>query len=599
MKSESPPQGPWRDFFHLVQLLRFPLLSSIFAALVFGLPDQSIDSYISIAQNLRLAKPWLHLTDTTRLVTGVVLVAALVSVAVLGIALWLACHGLLTSRGDDNHGRWARMFRLWALPLVVALPAIGLTLGAIRGAIQIPAEKVSAALMAARDVSPGLAQDIIRSAFDPTLPYLIGGLAGVLTLLLLLVVVVVERGHASRSVGGMGAFPGVDRRLLLVALCLLLLIALAAWSVRTAQTLGSVAIFALFMAALTLVGGFLDKRSRLSGIPILGLLIIWAIGLAAIGINDNHQVRLAYEAQSTPSGQSLPTTPTVGAAFEEWYRSRADKAAYHERGLRYPIYVVAAQGGGIYAAYHAAVFLAGMQDECPTFRKHLFAISSVSGGSVGAAMFHALLKGEPLRDDKCSANLPPTLSDRTEEALRKDLLAPLVAAFLVPDFLQRFLPYAFPQLDRARALERALEASLEGVIPAGSANPLSARFAEHWRPQSNEPALLMGTTEVGTGRVRVLSPFSLPSKDIKLFGLDQGYERLSVSTAAVLSARFPWITPAAWVTEQQIRNGQPHTVKVRLVDGGIFENPVLPSPWKLFALWSRRHCGFKYLTRST
>ena len=82
----------------------------------------------------------------------------------------------------------------------------------------------------------------------------------------------------------------------------------------------------------------------------------------------------------------------------------------------------------------------------------------------------------------------------------------------------------------------------------------------------------MGTTEVGSGRLRVISPFALPSKDIKLLGLDDGYDRLSVSTAAVLSARFPWITPAAWFNERTTVGGQPHITKIRLVDGGIFEN---------------------------
>ena len=94
MAREARTEGPWQDFFHLVELQRVPLLLSAFAAFILALPDQSIDSYISIAQNLRLTKPWAHLTDE-RAITGVVLLAGLSSVAVLGGALLgsLSCGG--------------------------------------------------------------------------------------------------------------------------------------------------------------------------------------------------------------------------------------------------------------------------------------------------------------------------------------------------------------------------------------------------------------------------------------------------------------------------------------------------------------------------
>ena len=569
MSDRPATTEPWRAFFHRLDLLRIPVLVSAFVALMFALPDQSIDSYISIAQNIRLARPWAHLTDASRLATAAVLIAALVGVAVLGAAMWLVCNNLLASDDRGKQGRTFSAFRWWTIPLIVALPAIGLTIGIVRASTQVPSERVSAALLASKDVPPALAEKIVRSAFDPSLLYQLAGAAGLLTVSILLAAVGAEW-RTSRRAGDLSDNTGITRRLLAAALLIALLIAFSCWSVRTAQTLGSVALFALFMAAVTLAAGWIETRSRLSGIPILGLLVLWAIALAAIGINDDHQIRLAYEA----GGSERLRIPrmTAGTAFAEWYRTRPNKQTYHDKNLRFPIYVVAAQGGGIYAAYHAAMFLAGLQDDCPSFRKHLFAISAVSGGSVGAAFFNALLKGEPAQDAPCSADMPPTLSDRTERALKADLLAPLVAGLLVPDFVQRFVPYAFPQLDRARALERAFEATWERSQPRGGSNPLAARLAELWQAAGDEPALLMGTTEVTSGRLRVLAPFDLPSKDFKLFGREQGYDQLSLSTAAVLSARFPWITPSAWFPERRMRDGKPHDDKIRLVDGGIFEN---------------------------
>jgi hypothetical protein len=537
MAREARTEGPWQDFFHLVELQRVPLLLSAFAAFILALPDQSIDSYISIAQNLRLTKPWAHLTDE-RAITGVVLLAGLSSVAVLGGALWVVCHAAVGS-GLHDRGRLVSNFWRWVLPVVVSLPAVGLAFGTYQAALLVPDARVTAALMAARDVPPGMVQDIVTGALDPTLPRVVAAMAGVLAVLLIAAVAGVETRYAE-SLGKVD-FPRISLWLLPIALFLMALITAAAWSIKTAQMLGSVGIFALFMAALALLCGAIDRYSQMKGIPILLLILLWAIVLAATGINDNHQIRFAHEARPDARGP----TRMAGDVFKEWYDSRTDKSAYLDRGQRYPVYVVAAQGGGIYAAYHAAAFLAGTQDECPLFRKHLFAISSVSGGSVGAAVFHSLLKGEPSVPEKCSDSLPPTLSDKAERILSPDFLSPLVAAFLVPNFFQRFLPASFPELDRARALERALEDSFARESAAG-ANPFAARLADHWRANGDEPALLMGTTEVGSGHLRVISPFALPSKDIKLFGLDDGYDRLSVSTAAVLSARFPWITPAAW-----------------------------------------------------
>ena len=61
----------------------------------------------------------------------------------------------------------------------------------------------------------------------------------------------------------------------------------------------------------------------------------------------------------------------------------------------YPVFVVAVSGGGIYAASSAATFLAELQDECSRFGQHVFVISGVSGGAVGATLFNALTR---LRD---------------------------------------------------------------------------------------------------------------------------------------------------------------------------------------------------------
>src|SRR5262249_13319692 len=113
-----------------------------------------------------------------------------------------------------------------------------------------------------------------------------------------------------------------------------------------------------------------------------------------------------------------------------------------------------AEGGGMAAGYHLAALLAKLQETCPTFAQHVFAISSVSGGSLGAAQFAAQasksinnVPWQPCRGTPIDSEY----SRNAREFFRADFLSPLVAATLFPDLLQRVLPFPIAALDRARA----------------------------------------------------------------------------------------------------------------------------------------------------
>ncbi|WP_342723902.1 hypothetical protein AAFG07_33140 [Bradyrhizobium sp. B097] len=101
------------------------------------------------------------------------------------------------------------------------------------------------------------------------------------------------------------------------------------------------------------------------------------------------------------------------------------------------------------------------------------------------------------------------------------------------------------------------------------------------------PALLLNTTDAGSGKRAVFAPFDidpLHSKDRDLcilatldragIGVDQTVTSRSLhiplSTAAFTSARFPWVTLAATVS---LRNDcVTANPQARLVDGGYVEN---------------------------
>ncbi len=291
---------------------------------------------------------------------------------------------------------------------------------------------------------------------------------------------------------------------------------------------------------------------------LLGIAAVWS----AANLNDNHEIRTL----PTPERHFVDVT-TLDEATIEWLHHRQPA---QETRSPIPVVLVAAEGGGIRAAYFTAQVLAAIQTRCPAFAHHLLLISGVSGGSLGAAMFAGSLDAKPVADPLVCGEAPFALpSDESglnvdvDAALSADLLAPLTAAFLFTDSIQRFLPFAIPAWDRARTLEFASERAFQRVT--------GSSFLEHsiygyWQPHRDVPLLMLNTTRVATGERVVVSPvLPLNEKFNRLLSLADlaSSTDVRIGTAAILSARFTYITPAGTL---------PLSPRERLVDGGYFEN---------------------------
>src|SRR6185369_590226 len=237
---------------------------------------------------------------------------------------------------------------------------------------------------------------------------------------------------------------------------------------------------------------------------------------------------------------------------------------------------------GLRTAYFTSLVLSAAQDRNPQFAHHVFAISGVSGGSVGATVFSSLIDKYVHTKDgaPCSFvnDLPDkkTMQDMTNEILGQDLLSPVLAGALYPDLIQRFLFWPVERFDRARGLEDGLgEAWSHATKTFEFSNKNSFyRLADNFSRKST-PALFLNTTQVETGQRMVVSSLDLWGADGKenedlsgLLGINhiRNVEppNLSLSTAAFLSARFPFITPPGSIGQDG--------VKSRYVDGGYFEN---------------------------
>ncbi|MBI2713043.1 MAG: hypothetical protein HYX37_01115 [Rhizobiales bacterium] len=377
----------------------------------------------------------------------------------------------------------------------------------------------------------------------------------------------------------MSRFPGAAERMALFGLvsAFVLLFVFAFLPVALPAWLGPLTVIFLWIAAVVWLASALAYRLASTKIPIFICLAAAAVLFSYFDLNDNHVVRHERKTDFV-RGAHLSEFE-----FDQWLMSRTDKHLYE--GKNYPVFIVSAEGGGIRAAYFSALVLSSIQDRCPAFAQHIFAISGVSGGSVGAAVFAALVKRLAATgvNDSC-----PLESSRTgefqrvaEAVLRHDFFSPLLAALLFPDFVQRFLPWSIESFDRARAFEYALESAWKQETNGDEFAQSFFDLSAGWRG-GTVPALVLNTTNVETGMRMVISHLDIyEENEGPLETLLDVNENLTMplSTAAGLSARFPLVAPAGSILISRGPNG---VEKRRYVDGGYFENTGTASIFDLF-----------------
>jgi predicted acylesterase/phospholipase RssA len=347
----------------------------------------------------------------------------------------------------------------------------------------------------------------------------------------------------------------------------LLFIAFTVAPVVVAQKIGMGTILLLAGSSWVVLGSFLVFLSGRWQFPVIGSLVVLAIVFSLW--NDNHRIR------------TLPARPvqrdSVIAAFEKWHRLVQKFPAPH------PLYVVATEGGGIRAAYWTGIVLGGLQDANPNFANHVFAISGVSGGSLGAVVFNALVAENDGRSYETNAH----------EILSRDFLSPALAVMLYPDLVQRFLPVPIAYFDRARALELAWEKAWRDRM---GNDRFAQSFVDLWPPDGQKwvPALFLNGTSVEKGNrimtsnLRVTdSFFDVEDAAIKLnpdARATQAGCNIPLSTAAHMSARFTYVSPAGRFAD-----------RTYIVDGGYFENSGATTALEI-VMRINEWCAFKHIT---
>jgi hypothetical protein len=248
-------------------------------------------------------------------------------------------------------------------------------------------------------------------------------------------------------------------------------------------------------------------------------------GVSAVADKQNPQVRNSDLAEK----------------FKTWLDSRGDKSKW--AGRPYPAYIVAVESGGIYAATAAATLLARLQDRCPAFAQHVFAISAVSGGSIGATLFQSHLHSLKEQTQNSTCDAPQFANGPIERTMSKIILddhfSPIVGS-IVPDLIGQ-------SWDRAQGLQQSLSQSITQHDKT-AAEIINKPYEEDWSATGAAPALILNSTWAEQGLRVAYAPFVLSGEypvysffDCKILG--DGAAGTPLINAAVTSARFPGILP--------------------------------------------------------
>ncbi len=349
-------------------------------------------------------------------------------------------------------------------------------------------------------------------------------------------------------------FKGVG--IVLVLLSIALFLGGWLWPVEVGGFFGTIAILALAVSGWIAGLVTLHVWQRNTAAPLV--LVIPLFLLLFSLCNDNHAIR------TLPGDGLADARPNLEEFYTRWVERHQDRPA--------PLIIVATSGGGIRAAYWTANVLGTLQDKYPRLHDDLFAISSVSGGSIGAAVFETLLvdarkSGDDLVPDCTLDGKKPGFATCGREVLSGDFLAPTLMSMLYPDVMQRFLPVAFLP-DRASALEQSWEAGWDKVGPKGR---FAMPFSAFWTRKPTDlalPALFLNSTSTVRGQRIMTSTVKFDSglreaTDLLQMGPQDRRLNLRVSSAANNSARFPYVGPTGKY-QADPQDG--------VVDGGYFDN---------------------------
>jgi hypothetical protein len=333
----------------------------------------------------------------------------------------------------------------------------------------------------------------------------------------------------------------------------------AIFSIKFSIYIGSLSFILFAFGTLLILGNGVTLMSVIYRINLHVIVVFFAfiVGL----IFEPHNVHTSNK----KTVAAYNNRQTLHEYFENWVALRPGITDSSNK-KEYSLIFVLSDGGASRAGYWVASVMAKMNEETGgEFNKHLFCLSGASGGSVGNAAYFNLLRAKQISD-----TIAHDLAD-VQEYLKTDFLTFTLARMLGPDVFRHIFPFQFVD-DRGAALARVLEQG-----PSGNCllyDSMSTKFSE-LITQKNQPytlpILCINTTRMQDGLPAVISniDFSDPRFNQRLDFLDLLDEEkdIKLSTAVVLGASFPYVSPAGRVDSAGKEDKANY-----FVDGAYFDN---------------------------
>jgi len=325
-----------------IYVLRGPIIAVIFGAVLLALPDQSLEIMRALALDRARFLPQVILAYSTLFVTG--------------LFIWYLSRQLTYRWQPDNvsEGSVTGFLLRWLPRLLGAMPMFAAALGQWRaGQLLTPIEISPWIESVMPDLVPTIRATADEYAFARQLLIAGAGIALALGLVVLALTFLRTYRKPQKHDDPNPWVYGLPVRLFFYAVTIALVLAFSAFFFGDptkygllANQLGTFAIFNLFLMCLAFFLTVLTNIYDRTHFPAMSLLLIMGLVSTALDLNDNHEIRTL--------NSGFKALPNSAQAFRDWLDSRPDRAYFKTKGEPYPIYLVAAEGGGLYAAQHAA-----------------------------------------------------------------------------------------------------------------------------------------------------------------------------------------------------------------------------------------------------
>ena len=313
------------------------------------------------------------------------------------------------------------------------------------------------------------------------------------------------------------------------------------------------------------------------------LLFIIALLFGSLNVFDSHKLNLPDKENREAR---FDQRQNLKDYFTNWINDpERQKILLDGSAPKYPVYFVMANGGASRSGYWTAKILGELEDSSAgEFSKRLFCLSGASGGSVGTATFFSLLRA---KDSLKKYNIP--FAKAATDYLKSDFLTFTISHLLGPDVFRNFLPFLnWLEMDRGRALAFSLEKApgekcfLYDSFKVKFSSIITQKNNTHYQL----PILCINATRMRDGNPAVISNLRIKQDSIQnnyfnnridvldILGEDKD---LKLSTAVVLGASFPYISPAGRIDKLSKDKDSSGTTREitephYFVDGGYFDN---------------------------